>query len=63
MAGERVGRVYPLETFSEPIIQIQCEEKGIVIGQRNQSLVQRGDFLLHTGEPVSEAGILEQSAS
>ena len=63
MAGERVGRVYPLETFSEPIIQIQCEKKGIVIGQRNQSLVQRGDFLLHTGEPVSEAGILEQSTS
>ena len=59
--GDTVGRIYPLDALDQSLVTVDAQSDGIIIGQRTQACVQRGDFLLHLGEFVEESALLEQS--
>ena len=60
-AGDTVGRIYPLDALDQSVVTVNTQGNGVIIGQRTQACVQRGDFLLHLGELVEEAVLLERS--
>jgi predicted deacylase len=60
-AGDEVGRIYALDSLDQPVTTVSAEADGIAIGQRAQACVQRGDFLLHLADPVSESVLLEHT--
>jgi predicted deacylase len=61
-AGDPVGRIYPLDALDQSVVTVDAQSDGIIIGQRTQACVQRGDFLLHLGRPVSESALLNHSS-
>ena len=61
-AGDVVGRIYPLDTLDQSVVTVDAQSDGMIIGQRTQACVQRGDFLLHLGRPVSESALLNHSS-
>ena len=61
VAGDAVGRIHPLDALDQPVIIVETQSSGIIIGQRTQAFVQRGDFLLHLGELIEETELLDQS--
>ena len=60
-AGDTVGRIYPLDALDQSVVTVNTQGNGVIIGQRTQACVQRGDFLLHLGELVEETVLLEKS--
>jgi len=60
-AGDSVGRIHPVDTLDQPATTVAVHGSGIIIGQRTQACVQRGDFLLHLGELVEESELLQRS--
>ena len=61
-AGDLVGRIHPLDALDQPVTSVNTQGSGIIIGQRTQACVERGDFLLHLGHPVSESALLHHSS-
>ena len=61
-AGDLVGRIHPLDALDQPVTAVNTQGSGIIIGQRTQACVQRGDFLLHLGRPVSESELLKHTS-
>ena len=61
-AGDLVGRIHPLDALDQPVTAVDTQGSGIIIGQRTQACVQRGDFLLHLGRPVSESELLKHTS-
>tara|TARA_E500000331_G_scaffold147250_1_gene143325 strand:+ start:4592 stop:5590 length:999 start_codon:yes stop_codon:yes gene_type:complete len=60
-AGDTVGRIYPLDALDQSVVTVNAQSSGVIIGQRTQACVQRGDFLLHLGESAEESELLHQS--
>ncbi|HAF75044.1 MAG TPA: hypothetical protein DCG21_07380, partial [Gammaproteobacteria bacterium] len=57
--GEAVGRIHSLDALDQPPVTVCAESAGIVVGQRAQAHILRGDFLLHLGEEVEESELLK----
>ena len=58
-AGEAVGRIHSLDALDQPPVTAYVESAGIILGQRTQAHVLRGDFLLHLGEEINESELLK----
>jgi uncharacterized protein len=56
--GDLAGRIWPMDDLSRPLVPLHFGASGRVICQRTMPMVRRGDYLCHTGHPITDKEFL-----
>lgn len=57
-AGQPIGKIWPMDDLNRPPVVVQATQAGEVLCLRTMPMVKRGDYLLHTGAPMSDEEFL-----
>lgn len=58
-AGDLAGRIWPTDDLSRDPVEQRFAVGGTVLCCRTMPMVVRGDYLCHSGQPISDAQFLE----
>jgi predicted deacylase len=56
--GELAGRIWPMDDLSREPVPVTFGAAGRILCLRTMPMVRRGDFLLHTGTPLTDNAVL-----
>ncbi len=57
-AGAVAGRIWPMDDLSREPVELHFAEPGTVLCCRTMPMVTRGDYVCHTGQPITDAAFL-----
>lgn len=58
IAGQPVGKIWPMDDLTRPPVVVTAMEAGEILCLRTMPMVKRGDYLLHTGAPMTDEEFL-----